>query len=68
MSYNENQYDSEAEATIDWYQHYMSVSIEDLAMEFMARKSSDESEVSEAMRMAVEARTEEAGDALMRDN
>lgn len=34
-------YDSEAEEAIDWYQHYMSVAIEDLALEYLSRRSGD---------------------------
>jgi hypothetical protein len=64
MSYNEEQYDSEAEEAIDWYQHWKSISIEGLAMEYTLREQSDR-EVPVSLRMAVEAREEEMSEALL---
>jgi hypothetical protein len=54
-------YESRAEEVIDWYQHYMAVSIEELALEYMAKVGSEESDPSKAMEMAVEERSGEAG-------
>lgn len=64
MSYDEAHYDSEAEETIDWYQHWCSVSIEGLAMEYTLRKQSD-NEVPTPLRMAVETREKEMSEALL---
>jgi hypothetical protein len=62
MSYDEDHYDSEAEESIDWYRHYMSVSAEILAGEYLSRKLRENRKVSEAIEMAAKDRIEEIED------
>jgi len=53
-------YDSRAEEAIDWYEHYMSVQIEDLVAEYLSASLRDNRHVSESMRMAIQSRRNEA--------
>lgn len=52
-------YDSRAEEAIDWYKHYMSLQMQDLIADYVARSIRDEREVSESLRMAMQDRMEE---------
>lgn len=58
-------FDSRAEEAIDWYQHYMAVQIEDLALEYISKKGSEGPDPSPMMEKAIEARSEEAGRVLL---
>jgi hypothetical protein len=58
-------HDSREEEVIDWYQHWMAIPTEELAMQFALKVQSDEAEPSTAMTMAVEAKADEMSDRLL---
>jgi len=53
------EYDSSEEEAIDWYRHYMSVSKEVLAAEYLSASLRENRDVSTAMEMAAKSRVEE---------
>lgn len=58
-------YDSRAEEAIDWYQHYMSIQVEALGMEYAMKATNEDSEPTVPMEEAVKARREEMTEAWM---
>jgi len=58
-------HDNRAEELEDWYEHYMAISVEELALDFMLREACEDGEPPLAMRIAAEDRIQEAKGALM---
>lgn len=56
------EYDSKEEEAIDWYRHYMSISVETLMAELCSVAVNDNRRLTTPMEMAVEDRMEEIGE------
>jgi len=53
-------HDNRAEELEDWYEHYMAISVEELALGFIMREACEDGEPPLAMRLAAEDRIQEA--------
>jgi hypothetical protein len=57
--HNPDHYDTREEEAIDFYNHYLSIQIQDLVAEYVSRSIRDEREVTPPLRMAMEERMDE---------
>jgi hypothetical protein len=61
-------YEDDDEVQGEWFDHYMAIDAEDLAMEFLSASLREKREVSDAMRKAAEQRINEIERALLEPN